>query len=90
MATLTLKASIPAIRLVPGMQLRLEAVDAASGAAVAGVTATRWAIYGDDEGGTDTVTESGPMMFVPGPAPVEAPAAPPGSTGGAGAYPGIH
>lgn len=90
MATLTLKASIPAIRLVPGMELRLEAIDASSGAAVSGVKATRWAIYGDDEGGDNTVTESGPYMLVPGPVPVETGGAASGSTGGASGYPGIH
>lgn len=72
------------------MELRLEAIDASSGAAVSGVTATQWTIYGDDEGGSNTVGESGPYMLVPGPVPVETGGTASGSTGGAGAYPGIH
>lgn len=70
MATRTLKASVAPIRLIPGMQLRLEAIDATSGAAVTGVTATRWAIYGDTEDDETGDTSSGPFMFVPGPTPV--------------------
>lgn len=70
MASVSLQASIPPIRLIPGMQLRLEAISASTGAAVTGVTATRWAIYGDTEDSETGDTESGPFMLVPGPAPV--------------------
>lgn len=48
MVVSTLQAGAPNIPLVSGMQLRLEAIDPTTGDAVAGVTATRWAIYGDD------------------------------------------
>lgn len=66
----TLQAPIPPIRLIPGMQLRLEAIDATSGAAVTGVTATRWAIYGDTEDDDTADVSSGPFQLVPGPVPV--------------------
>lgn len=70
MATRTLKASVAPIRLVPGMQLRLEAIDPTSGAAVTGVESSAWAIYGDDESDETGDTTSGPFMLVPGPTPV--------------------
>lgn len=39
---------MPAIRLASGMKLKLEAIDPTTGAAVTGVTATDWAIYGEN------------------------------------------
>jgi hypothetical protein len=66
----TLTAGMPAIVVDSGTYLRLEAFDPATGAAVTGVTATAWAIYGDDTSALperdhgDTV---GPFMLVPGP-----------------------
>lgn len=70
MATETLQTAIPPIRLVPGMQLRLEAIDASSGAAVTGVVSSAWAIYGDDESDEVGDVSSGPFQLVPGPTPV--------------------
>lgn len=66
----TLTAPIPEIVLVPGMVLRLEAIDPTTGADVAGVTASEWAIYGvdmDAEAGDTTEAAAGPYMLVPGP-----------------------
>lgn len=51
-------AGFPEIDLVAGMKLRLEARSTATDAAVTGVTATLWAIYGlqvSDTPTTDTV-----------------------------------
>lgn len=42
----TLTAKIPSITLVEGMILKLEAIGPTTGAAIAGVNASRWAIYG--------------------------------------------
>lgn len=50
MAHHTLVAGAPAVLLPPGMELRLEAINPTTDAEVAGVTCTRWSIYGDDEG----------------------------------------
>lgn len=50
MAVLTLTAKIPAVTLAEGMILRLEAISPTTGAAIAGVNASRWAIYGSGQG----------------------------------------
>ena len=50
MADFTLHEGFPNILLEPGMTLRLSAIDPATGLAVTGITASRWSIYGDDEG----------------------------------------
>lgn len=47
MTARTLVAGMPDITLAPGMILRLEAVDPTTRAAVGGVSATAWAIYGE-------------------------------------------
>lgn len=52
MAVYTLQAPMPELDVASGMQLRLEAIDPATGAAVADVVATAWAIYGYDLSGT--------------------------------------
>lgn len=70
MTVRTLTASIPPVLIIPGMQLKLEAIDPASGLAVTGVTSSQWAIYGDTEDDATGDTESGPFMLVPGPTPV--------------------
>lgn len=59
---------MPSMKLEAGMQLVLEAIDPTTGAAVTGVTATHWAIYGEAsaEGSADVVSV-GPFMLVPGP-----------------------
>lgn len=46
MTAYTLQAPIPAIPVVEGMILKLEAVSPTTALPVAGVTATEWAIYG--------------------------------------------
>lgn len=49
MAFFTEKEGFPAIPLQSGMVIRLEAIDPTTGAAVTGVQADRWAIYGEDQ-----------------------------------------
>lgn len=49
MAHHTEKAGFPDLHLSPGMQIQLVAQNPTTDAAVAGVTSTRWAIYGYDE-----------------------------------------
>ena len=51
MAHNTDKVGFPDLPLTGGMQLRLEAIDPTVDAAVAGVTSTRWSIYGYDQSG---------------------------------------
>ena len=51
MTTYNLQAPMPAIRLASGMKLKLEAIDPTTGAAVTGVVATDWAIYGENVSG---------------------------------------
>lgn len=46
----TLTAKIPSITIVEGLILKLEAISPTTGAAVAGVNASRWAIYGSEAG----------------------------------------
>lgn len=46
MTTFTLQAGMPAIPIAAGMKLKLEAVSPTTGAAVSGVKATAWTIYG--------------------------------------------
>jgi hypothetical protein len=73
MTVYTLQASIPPIRLVPGMIVKLEAINPTTGAAITGVTASRWAIYGS-EIADDTVQKAepaGPYILVPGPKNIE-------------------
>lgn len=52
MAHQTLTAGAPSIPLTAGMMLKLEAISPTTDAEVAGVTITRWAIYGYDESDT--------------------------------------
>lgn len=66
-----MQAPMPSVVVVPGMTLRLEAIHPTTGAAVANVTASAWAIYGavfGDAGDTEEPTPAGPFMLVPGPA----------------------
>lgn len=68
MATDTLMAPLPDLVLEPGMMVKLEAIDATTGAAVAGVKVSAIAIYGADEStGAVLDLQSGPFMLVPGP-----------------------
>jgi len=46
----TLTAKIPSITIVEGLILKLEAVSPTTGAAVSGVSASRWSIYGQGLG----------------------------------------
>lgn len=48
MAHSTLESAAPNLPLPPGMQLVLEAVDPTADGYVAGVTVTKWMIYGYD------------------------------------------
>lgn len=65
-------APTPPIILVPGMILKLEAVSPTTGAAITGVTATHWAIYGKEHDETVTTVEpAGPYILVPGPKNIE-------------------
>lgn len=70
MADLTLHEGFPNIRLQEGMQLRLTAVDPATGNAVSGIVATRWSIYGDDQSsagiGDDVVPPYTPEEVIEG------------------------
>lgn len=49
MAHHTEQVGFPAIPLSAGMKIRIRAISPTTDAAVAGVTATTWAIYGRDE-----------------------------------------
>ena len=49
MAHHTVHTGFPEIHLSPGMQLRLEAQNPTADAVVAGVTCTRWSVYGYDK-----------------------------------------
>lgn len=51
MADYTLAEGFPELPLIAGMVLKLEAINPTTGATVAGVTASKWAIYGDETGG---------------------------------------
>lgn len=68
MTVFTLQAPMPMIRLLPGMKLKLEAINPTTGQAVAGVSASEWTIYGVDalEAGAGGDLSSGPFMLVPG------------------------
>lgn len=72
MTVYTLQAPLPTLRLAAGMKLKLEAVHPTTGAAVAGVNVSHWAIFGSspslEESGE--VLDTGPYMLVPGPAPL--------------------
>lgn len=46
MTAFTLKSGFQDAPLRPGLQLVLEAIDPTTGLAVAGVTSSRWSIYG--------------------------------------------
>lgn len=45
----TLRAGAPNVAIRPGMRLVVEAIHPTTGADVAGVTCTRWSIYGYDK-----------------------------------------
>ena len=69
MTVYTLQAGMPAIVVDSGVYLRLEAISPTTGAPVTGVTATAWAIYGDDLTDTTTTEEIGELgswVMVPG------------------------
>ena len=70
MTVYTLAAPMPELTIVEGMVLKLEAVNPTTGAAVTGVTALRWAIYGEEAAAVSASAGSsnpGPFMLVPGP-----------------------
>jgi hypothetical protein len=62
-----LLAPIPSIALAPGMSIRFEALDANTGAAVAGVTVKSISIAGPASAGLVADLASGAFMLVPGP-----------------------
>jgi len=68
----TYTAKMAPMELLPGMQVKFEAINTTTGAAVANVTVSSIAIYANanitaDAGGTGTVESFGPFMLVPGP-----------------------
>lgn len=62
----TLQAGAPNLPLRPGMKLKLEAISATTDAEVAGVTSTRWSIYGYDKSPGAPLSGEVPS-WVPGP-----------------------
>jgi hypothetical protein len=68
MATVTLQTGIPAILLVAGMKVTVEAISPTTGSAVTTVGISGWSIYGTQTEAEDvTQLPIGPFMFVPGP-----------------------
>lgn len=69
MATSTQTAKMSPLELQPGMIIKLEALSPTTAAAVAGVTVTALAIYGNLRGESALAAEEqfGPFMLVPGP-----------------------
>ena len=68
MASDTLMAPLPSVVLPPGAQIKFEAIDPTTGAAVTGVTVSNIAILGADLSPSDlSQLEAGPFMLVPGP-----------------------
>jgi hypothetical protein len=59
-------APLPQIVLEPGMSVRFEAIDPATGAAIAGVKVQAIALYGADASGGGDNLVAGPFMLVPG------------------------
>ena len=68
MATVQLLSGAPAIDLSAGMVLRLEAIDPATGAAVAGVTVSNVVIEGEPAALDTPETLALPPLFAYGPA----------------------
>lgn len=70
MAHHTEQVGFPAIPLQPGMRLKLEALSPTTDAAVAGVTCSRWSVYGydqspgPDEGDVVPLLTSQPQQWV--------------------------
>jgi hypothetical protein len=56
----------PPLPLMAGMQFRLRAISPTTGAAVTGVTATEWAIYGRDASGGELTDEPLPRWLPDG------------------------
>lgn len=68
MATDQLMAPLPQVTLTAGMKIVFEAVDPATGGAVAGVNVEDIAIYGADLSDSGvTLDKAGPFLLVPGP-----------------------
>lgn len=65
MAHHTEQTGFPAIPLRPGMRVRLRAISPTTGAAITGVTATEWAIYGRDRSGGGDLSDEVPR-YIPG------------------------
>lgn len=65
MAHNTDKVGFPQIPLRGGMTLQLDALDPTADAEVAGVTSTRWAIYGSDDGAPQATPDTSPILVVP-------------------------
>ena len=70
MAHHTVHTGFPEIHLAPGMQLRLEAQNPTVDAEVAGVTCTRWSIYGYDESDEPDSGPTLPVLLLPGSEPL--------------------
>jgi hypothetical protein len=61
MANAELLSPLAEATLVGGFMVKLEAIDPTTGAAVTGVTVTRFALYGDTMSGTDDGGGSAPV-----------------------------
>jgi len=61
----TEQTGFPAIPLTPGMIVKLEARDPTTDAEVAGVTSTRWSIYGYDESDEPGTEPAFPIFVLP-------------------------
>lgn len=66
MADYTLHEGFPALRVQQGMVIRLNAISPTTGLAVAGVTASTWSIYGEDDSDEPDTGEPGlPVLILP-------------------------
>lgn len=61
----TEQVGFPSLPFTPGMIIKLEARDPLTDAEVAGVTSTRWNIYGYDESEEQQVDAPVPILILP-------------------------
>lgn len=78
-----LLSGMPVLPLTKSCQVKFEAIDPSTGAAVSGVLISDAVIYATDSAPDEvTVGDSGPFMLVPGSTPATAPSASVRPTGG--------
>lgn len=65
MAHHTEQVGFPNVPIQPGMRLKLEALSVTTDAAVAGVTCSRWSVYGVDQSEQPPDFETLPVLIVP-------------------------